>query len=101
MRKMNCQQLHKSGQMISSDIQSFKITADNIYQIENKTLWTGSDSIKIRIYFPNNKKNNPILFNIHGGALVAGDLETHDNICRRLSKSTQAVVVALDYRKAS
>jgi acetyl esterase len=33
------------------------------------------------------------------GGLVAGDLDTHDNISRVLSNSCQAIVVALDYRK--
>jgi acetyl esterase len=86
-------------QGLADEIKSFKIAGENIFKIENRTVWTGSDSIKIRIYYPNNNVNNKIVFNIHGGALVACDLDTHDNISRVLANRTNAVVVALDYRK--
>jgi acetyl esterase len=86
-------------QGLSEEIKSFKIPGDNIFKIENKTVWTGTDSIKIRIYYPNNNLNNKIVFNIHGGALVACDLDTHDNISRVLANNTNAIVVAIDYRK--
>ena len=86
-------------QGIAGEIQSFKIPGDSIFNIENRTIWTGSDSIKIRIYYPDSKLHHKIVFNIHGGALVAGDLDTHDNISRVLANRTNAVVVAVDYRK--
>ncbi len=86
-------------QSISNDIKSFNIPPENIYKIDNRTIWTGTDSIKIRVYYPNANKNNRIIYNIHGGALVACDLDTHDNISIQLAKRTNAVVVAVDYRK--
>ncbi len=86
-------------QGISNDIKSLNISAEPIYKIENRTIWTDTDSIKIRIYYPNAGSNNRIIYNIHGGALVACDLDTHDNISRVLAKSTNSVVVAIDYRK--
>jgi acetyl esterase len=36
----------------------------------------------------------------HGGGFVIGDLDTHDNACRRLAKESDAVIVAVDYRLA-
>jgi acetyl esterase len=85
---------------ISGDMKSFNIPAEAIFKIENKTILSGADSIKIRIYYPNDARNHKILFNIHGGALVACDLDTHDNISRVLANQTNSVVVAVDYRKA-
>lgn len=86
-------------QMISDDIKSFNIIGESIYKVENRVIWTGTDSIKIRVYYPNAANNHRIIYNIHGGALVAGDLDTHDNISRLLAKNTNSVVVAVDYRK--
>ncbi len=37
---------------------------------------------------------------LHGGGFVIGDLDTHDNVCRRLCRDANAVVVSVDYRLA-
>ena len=37
---------------------------------------------------------------LHGGGWVAGSLDTHDGVCRRLAASFRCRVVALDYRRA-
>lgn len=42
----------------------------------------------------------PTVLFLHGGGFVIGDLETHDQPCRRLARDLDAVVVALDYRLA-
>lgn len=86
-------------QMISGDIKSFNISPEAIFRVENRSVWTGTDSIKIRVYYPDAGKGKRIIYNIHGGALVAGDLDTHDNISRVLANRTHSVVVAVDYRK--
>lgn len=86
--------------MIEGDVYALKIKAEPIFKIEERTIWSGIDSIKIRIYFPDNNKKNRIIYNIHGGALVACDLNTHDNISRILANKTASVVVAVDYKKA-
>ncbi len=42
----------------------------------------------------------PWLLYLHGGGWAAGDLETHDRICRRLCADGDLLVVSLDYRLA-
>jgi len=36
----------------------------------------------------------------HGGGYVIGDLDTHDALCRALAHESDAVVIAIDYRRA-
>jgi len=42
----------------------------------------------------------PALLYLHGGGWVIGDLDTHDNVCRRLANLAACRVVAVDYRLA-
>lgn len=42
----------------------------------------------------------PVLLWLHGGGWAAGDLESHDTVCRRLAHDGGVHVVALDYRRA-
>ena len=83
-------------EMISQDVKNLNIKPENIFKTENKMV----DGIPVRLYFPDASKHKKIIYNIHGGALIGGDLETHENISRKLANKTQSVVIALDYRKA-
>jgi acetyl esterase len=42
----------------------------------------------------------PLLVFLHGGMWVAGDLESHDGLCRRIAHGAGVEVVAVDYRRA-
>jgi acetyl esterase len=84
---------------IESKVFAEKITPQEVYRVENRAVWNGTDSIRIRIYYPNNNRRQRIIYNIHGGAFVACNLDTHDNISRLLANKTASIVVALDYRK--
>jgi acetyl esterase len=84
---------------IEGQVKALNVPPTPIYKVENRAVWNGTDSIRIRIYYPKDGKHQRILYNIHGGAFVACDLETHDNISRILANKTQSIVVALDYRK--
>jgi acetyl esterase/lipase len=59
-------------------------------------------SLRLRLYTPaaaSGAVGAGLLF-FHGGGFVAGDLETHDGICRVLADASGCRVVALDYRLA-
>jgi acetyl esterase len=63
----------------------------------------GSDGhITLRIYSPLGEPARvlPGILFFHGGGWVAGSLETHDGLCRRLSNETGCRVIAVDYRLA-
>jgi acetyl esterase len=42
----------------------------------------------------------PLLIYFHGGGFTVGNLNTHDILCRELSRLSGAAVIALDYRLA-
>ena len=56
--------------------------------------------IKLRLYFPEGAATPPLLFFIHGGGWILGDLETHDAMCRQLVKDSGYALAAIDYRLA-
>ncbi len=59
-------------------------------------------AIALRTYSPLGKPERilPGIVFFHGGGWVAGNLETHDGFCRRLSNESGCRVVAVDYRLA-
>lgn len=60
----------------------------------------GKDSIRVRIYNPEVSGRMPIIYHVHGAGFAAGDLDTHDNICRYLCDELKVVVVAVDYKRS-
>jgi acetyl esterase/lipase len=58
--------------------------------------------ITLRVYSPLGEPARvlPAILFFHGGGWVAGSLETHDGLCRRLSNQTGCRVIAVDYRLA-
>lgn len=62
----------------------------------------GAD-VPVRIYWPRvlaEEERIPVTLFFHGGGWVFGDLESHDNVARRLAVATGSVVVAVHYRLA-
>jgi acetyl esterase len=67
----------------------------------DRMLTTRTDSVPVRIYTPSgtHAKPLPILIYFHGGGFVAGDLNTHDGTARYLCQNSDAIIVAVDYRR--
>ncbi len=55
--------------------------------------------IALRLYAPSTEKL-PVLLFFHGGGGVIGSLQTHDILCRELSRLSGAAVLSVDYRLA-
>jgi len=64
---------------------------------EQVTMRDGA-KIPVRIYRPSDAVNLPLIVYYHGGGFVARNIESHDLVCRRLSKENHAVVVSVGYR---
>jgi acetyl esterase len=69
----------------------------SVWNVENRIIENESRSTPIRIYLPNQTKDLPIILLMHGGAWVAGNLNTHDNLARYLCSHVEAVVVSVGY----
>ncbi|AZG45969.1 alpha/beta hydrolase [Gordonia insulae] len=59
--------------------------------------------IALRIYHPPDPfpaQGAALVVFAHGGGFVFCDLDTHDDLCRSMARTTGAVVVSVDYRRA-
>ena len=58
--------------------------------------------VEVFLYRPDTavSEKRPVLFNIHGGAWVAGDATGEDSLCRHLCDALGAFVVNINYTKA-
>lgn len=56
--------------------------------------------LRIRRYRPLQARNRGALVFYHGGGWVAGDLDTHDALCRAIANESGGQVFAIDYRCA-
>ena len=56
--------------------------------------------VKCRLYRSSAATASPLLIYYHGGGWVIGDLDTHDDICRKLARDAHCSVIAVDYRLA-
>lgn len=61
-----------------------------------------ASTVPVRVYRPfhSDDKPLPVVVYYHGGGWVVGGLNTHDHLCRYLAGTSQAVVIAVDYRLA-
>ena len=70
-------------------------------QVEDSSFAGPGGPVKLRTYRPHSAQPTlPALLYFHGGGWAAGDLETHDHICRHLAFAGDLVVIAVDYRLA-
>ncbi len=62
----------------------------------------GKEAVDVNVYLPAERGDAPapVLFNIHGGAFLAGDADTLDSQCVRLSKIGGCAVVCVNYKLA-
>lgn len=85
--------LHKSTTIWSSNPIPFS-------NIKNMDIYTASNKVPVRIYTPGNGNELPIIIYSHGGSWISGNIDDYDNVCRKLSKNSNAVVISVNYRLA-
>lgn len=70
--------------------------------VEDREIPGPAGALPIRLYAPPGAGDalSPGLVFFHGGGWVAGSLDTHDGLCRRLCEAAGCRIVSLDYRLA-
>jgi acetyl esterase len=71
-----------------------------VARVEDRTIPGPAGEIPIRIYWPSDDAPLPVVVFFHGGGWVICDLDSHDDLARRLTTGTGAIVVSVDYRLA-
>ena len=60
----------------------------------------GAGEREARLYLPEGDGPWDTMVFLHGGGFVVGDLDTHDQTCRRLCRDADLAVLSVDYRLA-
>ncbi len=71
-----------------------------IAHVEDRCIPGPLGSIPVRVYRPSDEAKLPLVVYYHGGGFTFGDLDTHDGLCRKISKRSGAIVVSVAYRMA-
>jgi acetyl esterase len=67
--------------------------------VEDVRLPTAGGQLRLRLYRPRAGTLPAALF-LHGGGWTLNDIDTHDDLCRRLAKRSGWMLASLDYRRA-
>jgi acetyl esterase/lipase len=71
-----------------------------VTRVENLSAPGPAGAVPLRLYAQGPARTRPVLLFMHGGGWVIGDLDTHDDPCRRLALDSGCLVIAVDYRLA-
>jgi acetyl esterase len=71
-----------------------------VKEVQEVTVPGGAGDRPARLYRPAGAGPFPTTVYFHGGGFVTGDLDTHDQSCRRLCRDARTVVLSVDYRLA-
>lgn len=90
---------------VRNDAQTFEGPKVEVAWTEQITIAGAAGPLGGRLYVPHHTDGGPqtpdgLLVYFHGGGFAVGDLETHDNVCRFLSRNAGVRVLAVDYRLA-
>jgi acetyl esterase len=69
-------------------------------RVEDRAIPGPAGEIRLRVTAPAGAGPFPALIYFHGGGWVAGNLDTHDALCRAITNAAGIAVVSVDYRLA-
>ncbi|MEQ8860687.1 MAG: alpha/beta hydrolase [Pseudomonadales bacterium] len=69
-------------------------------EVQDRTIPGPDEDLPLRLYRPAAPARRGALVYFHGGGWVIGDLDSHDETCRRLCRGAGVTVIAVDYRRA-
>ncbi len=92
--------IYEMRAVLHNNTSKFKSKPIPFSNIKNMDIKTASNQVPVRIYTPDNGSNFPLIIYSHGGSWVSGNIDDYENICRKLSKNSNAIVVSVNYRLA-
>jgi len=74
----------------------------HVERVQNLKIPGPGGELAIRVVTPEGAGGDPlpVVAYYHGGGWVAGDLDSHESVCRALANAAGAIVVSVDYRLA-
>lgn len=90
----------KVRDMLNEKFLSIEAEKPDVWKVDNLSIKNENRTTPLRIYIPNKFDDLPVILYIHGGAWVAGNLDTHDNLARYLCRGAEALVVSVGYLNA-
>ncbi|ELY69556.1 alpha/beta hydrolase [Natrinema versiforme] len=66
----------------------------------DRTIPGPAGDLEARLYLPDSSGPYPTVVFFHGGGYVLGSIETHDWLCRHLTRESGCAVLSVDYRLA-
>lgn len=92
---------HQVREFINKKIFSIESEILEVQNTSDITIKYGNRTTSLRVYTPLGElRRLPAIILIHGGAWVAGNLDTHDNMARYLCKEVQALVFSVEYQNS-
>jgi acetyl esterase len=70
-----------------------------LHSVEDVPLPSPNGTLRLRLYRREDGRLPVALF-LHGGGWTVNDVDTHDELCRRLAKRSGWLLASLDYRRA-
>jgi acetyl esterase len=71
---------------------------EQVHRVEDRTVPGPASDIPVRVYWPREAANLPVLVWLHGGGWTIGSLETADRTSRALANAADCIVASVDYR---
>ncbi len=74
---------------------------EEVGKVTNRTIPGSAGQLPVRVYVPKTgKAPYPLIVYYHGGGFVIATIDTYDSSARGLANGAEAIVVAVEYRKA-
>ena len=87
-------------QAMRDEALTFRVEPAAMAAVEERLIELEGRTLHARLFVPAHEESSALVLYFHGGSFVAGDLETHDWLCRRLALDTRVRIVAFEYRLA-
>jgi acetyl esterase len=84
---------HRLGELLGGP-------GEPVHRIWESTAESSQGPVRLRWYQAEGAEPDSLLVYVHGGGWVAGDLDTHDIICRGLALRSRYIVLSVDYSLA-